>query len=115
MQTKWKSVSFFLCSSLRNTNLSYLTSYPPNKISAKYFFEHVDKQKSHFDSNSFLKSQKQKFKTTIKYVSQQCKFLYIWIDSNIAFLGPSIIKEHKFTTTIQKCIAFLIYVPVILI
>lgn len=75
----------FLCSSLRNTNLSYLTSYPPNKISAKYFFEHVDKQKSRFDSNSFLKSQKQKFKTTIKYVSQHASFCTFGLIQTLLF------------------------------
>lgn len=96
--TKYKSVQrrllhadqmkigiIFLCSSLRNTNLSYLTSYPPNKISAKYFFEHVDKQKSHFDSNSFLKSQKQKFKTTIKYVSQHTSFCTFGLIQTLLF------------------------------
>lgn len=59
----------FWRSSLHNTNLSYLTSYPPNKISAKYVSEHLDKRKTILIQIP-LKSQKQDFKTTIKYYNQ---------------------------------------------
>lgn len=94
---KRKISIIFWRSSLHNTNLSYLTSYPPNKISAKYVSEHLDKRKTILIQIP-LKSQKQDFKTTIKYYKPTCKSLYIWINSN-SFFGPSIIKEHKFAST----------------